>query len=66
MKNLLQTLANLFWWFYFSFNSFLGVMWYGRLPKVSFYHLYKYNSLYEDKHKLFNDETYQVTSVTDV
>jgi len=66
MKNLLQTLANLLWWYYFSFNSFLGVIWYGRLPKVSIYHLYKYNSLYEDKHRIFNDEKYQVTSVTDV
>ncbi len=56
MKHLLQTLGNLFSWFYYSFFSLCGILWYGKLPKVSMYHrvirkdFYKISDIYNETH----------------
>ena len=65
MKNLLQLLLNLYSWFSLSFISFFGILWYGKLPKVSFYHWTKNGSLYETK-DIYNDVNCQVKKVEDV
>jgi hypothetical protein len=65
MKHLLQTIGNLFYWFYFSFFSLCGILWYGKLPKVSMYHRVMRNSLYKIK-DIYNDTNSQILSVDDV
>lgn len=65
MKNLLQTLGNLVIWYNYTFASFWGVLWYGKLPKVSYYHWFKKGELYTAK-GIYNDVNHQVISVDDV
>lgn len=65
MKNLLQLLLNIYSWFHISFSSFFGILWYGKLPKVSFYHWTKNGSLYETKN-IYNDINCQVKRIEDV
>ena len=65
MKNLLQLLGNLCSWFNLSIISFCGILWYGKLPKVSFYHWTFNRSLYTTK-DIYNDVNCQCISVTDV
>jgi hypothetical protein len=59
MKNLLQLLVNLFSWFMISFQSFWGILWYGKLPKISIYHWMQYGPLYKTK-DIFEDENIQI------
>lgn len=49
MKNIIQLLANLVSWFNLSLFSFFGILWYGKLPKVSFYHWVNNQGLYTTK-----------------
>ena len=65
MKNLLQLLLNLYIWFYISFSSFFGILWYGKLPKVSLYHWINNQSLYKTK-DIYNDANCQIISIDDV
>lgn len=58
MKKLLQTLANLLIWGYYSFNIFFGILWYGKLPKISFYHLWR--GFYNTYEEIFEDVNCQV------
>lgn len=41
MKNLFLLFFNLFLWVTETFISFFLILWYGKLPKVSIYHLHK-------------------------
>ena len=65
MKNLLQLLLNLCSWYSLAFISFFGILWYGKLPKVSPYHWVKNGSLYEIK-DIYNDKNCQIISIDDV
>ena len=65
MKNLLQLLLNLYSWVSLSFISFFGILWYGKLPKVSFYHWTNNQSLYKTR-DIYNDINCQVKKVEDV
>ena len=65
MKNLLQLLLNLYSWFSLSFISFFGILWYGKLPKVSFYHWINNQSLYKTR-DIYNDVNCQAISIDDV
>jgi hypothetical protein len=59
MKNLLQLLANLLAWWHISLLSLLGILWYGKLPKVSMYHWVKHAGIYKNK-DVFEDINIQV------
>ena len=59
MKNLLQLLANLTIWFILSLKSFMGILWYGKLPKISIYHWMQHGTLYKTK-DIFEDENIQI------
>jgi len=63
MKNLFITLGNLFIWYILCFSSFFGILWYGKLPKKSFYHWNRRDCNLFD---LYNDANCQVKSVEDV
>ena len=65
MKNILQLLVNLLAWWHLSFSAFLGILWYGKLPKVSLYHWTNKSTLYTTK-DMYNDINCQVISVDDV
>lgn len=65
MKNLLQLLGNLCSWFNLSLFSFWGILWYGKLPKVSMYHWTIRQSLYTTK-GIYNDINHQIVSTNDV
>ena len=59
MKNLLQLLSNLTIWFILSLKSFMGILWYGKLPKISIYHWMQHGTLYKTK-DIFEDENIQI------
>lgn len=59
MKNLVQLLLNLLAWCHISLLSLLGILWYGKLPKVSMYHWVKHAGIYKNK-DVFEDENIQV------
>ena len=65
MKNILQLLLNLITWWQLSIYSFFGILWYGKLPKVSLYHWVNKAVLYNAK-GIYNDVNHQVVSVEDV
>ena len=65
MKNILQLLVNLIAWWQFSVFSFFGILWYGKLPKISFYHWAVRSGIYTAK-GIYNDVNHQVISVEDV
>jgi hypothetical protein len=65
MKNILMLIINLVNWFYYSFFSFCGILWYGNLPKVSMYHRVTRQSLYKIK-DIYNDKTAQAINSEDV
>lgn len=65
MKNLLQTLVNLFIWFNLSVYSLFGIIWYGKLPKVSMYHRIKRSGLYKTSDMYLNSHS-QVQNIEDV
>ena len=58
-------LFNLISWFYYSFFSLCGILWYGNLPKVSMYHRMTRNGLYSIK-DIYNDKTAQTINSEDV
>lgn len=59
MKNLLQLLLNLLTWYYISLVFLFGILWYGKLPKISIYHYVEYSHMYKTK-DIFEDENIQV------
>lgn len=59
MKNILQLVINLYYWFCCSLFSFFGILWYGKLPKVSFYHWAVNGCLFTTK-GIYNDVNHQV------
>ena len=61
MKNLLQLLVNLLGWYYTTLLSFFGILWYGKLPKISMYHWLQHSPMYKMK-DMFEDENIQVFS----
>ncbi len=65
MKSILQIIVNLFYWFYTTIFSFFGILWYGKLPKVSMYHRATRPDIisFED---MYNDVNSQVISEDDV
>ena len=65
MKHLLQLLLNLFSWFIISFQSFWGILWYGKLPKLSYYHWVRDGSLHNLK-DIYEDENIQVFKTNQV
>lgn len=65
MKNLFITLGNLLIFYNYTMTSFFGILWYGKLPKVSYYHWNKNQFLYTTK-GIYNDINHQVISVDDV
>ena len=65
MKNLLQALGNLVVWYQLSFISFFGILWYGKLPKVSLYHWFNDGCLYSTK-GIYENKTQQVLFTKDV
>ncbi len=65
MKHLLQTIANLIIWFNLSFNSFFGILWYGKLPKISMYHRANRMDFYKIKN-IYNEVNSQVIRIEDV
>lgn len=56
MKAILEYLMNLFLFLIGTWYQFIPLLWYGKLPKVSIYHMWK---LPEEWYKIFNDKTYQ-------
>lgn len=65
MKNLFQLLVNLLAWWQLSTTSLFGILWYGKLPKVSLYHWANRSPLYKTK-DMYYDVNCQVKSVDDV
>jgi len=66
MKNLIQTAVNLWFWLYYDvIFSFAGVIWYGKLPKVSTYHRVTRQDFYSLK-SIYNDINAQVLKTDDV
>lgn len=65
MKHLLQTIGNLISWCTISLYSFLGILWYGKLPKVSMYHRVIRNGSYSLS-SIYNDKNAQILSTDDV
>lgn len=65
MKNLLQLLVNLVLWWSLTITTLLGILWYGKLPKVSLYHWNNNSSLYKTK-DIYNDVNCQVKMEEDV
>lgn len=65
MKNIIQLIVNLISWWILSFTSFFGIIWYGKLPKVSLYHWTNNGTLYKTK-DMYNDINCQVKSLNDV
>lgn len=65
MKNLLLTLFNLFHWIGFITITFFEILWYGKLPKVSLYHRFKYGTVYKTK-DIYENENCQVFRTIDV
>lgn len=63
MKNILMTLGNLLLFFSFVTTNFIGILWYGKLPKVSAYHWWKFPY---DFGESYSNPNYQVISVEDV
>ena len=61
MRNILQLVINLCSWLVLSFYSFFGILWYGKLPKVSFYHWAVNGCLFTTK-GTYNDVNHQVFS----
>jgi len=59
MKNLLQLLLNLLSWWHISLLSLLGILWYGKLPKISMYHFVEHSPMYKTK-DMFEDKNIQV------
>lgn len=56
MKPILQFLINILVYVSVAVTNILGVLWYGKLPKVSIYHYVKGNFSYKES---FNDEFIQ-------
>lgn len=65
MKNLLQAIGNLISWFVISLYSLLGVIWYGKLPKVSMYHRVTRVDFYKVR-EIYNNVNAQVLTIDDV
>jgi len=65
MKNLFILLGNLYIWFMVCFSSFFGILWYGKLPKVSMYHWDKNSTIYTTK-DIYEDINCQVKTIDDV
>lgn len=63
MKHLLQLLLNLIVWFILTTQFFFEIFWYGKLPKVSMYHLIKRS--YDSK-DVYNNKNCQVKTSDDV
>ena len=62
MRNILQLVINLWYWLHFLYLSFFGILWYGKLPKVSLYHWAVNGCLFTTK-GIYNDVNHQVFNV---
>lgn len=57
MKHLINLIFNIFILISVNFMCFFLTIWYGRLPKVSIYHIWKLQFL--SSYEIFNDEKVQ-------
>ncbi len=57
MKNIFITIGNLVLFFSFVTANFIGILWYGKLPKVSVYHWWRFPY---DFGESYSNPTYQV------
>lgn len=65
MKNIFNLLGNILIFICQSFYDFCGLLWYGKLPKVSIYHTNLRPNSYKRK-ELHNNPNSQVICVEDV
>ena len=66
MKHLLMLLFNLFLFTYYVFVLLLGTLWFGKLPKVSLYHLTLRSFKINGFSSIFTDKNIQAQNCIDL
>ncbi len=60
MKNIFQLFINIMLFISSSMINFFGMIWFGKLPKVSIYHQQNFEALFKTK-EIYEDELIQST-----